>query len=229
MIRAFEGTSLIEYPGRIASVVFFGGCNLYCPFCHNPELVRPDLLAEQYTISPDRVIERLRAREGFVEGLSITGGEPLLSPELPEFIDRVRDETGLPVKLDTNGTLPKRLEAVIDRVDYVAMDLKAAPEGYAKATGGHGRFEDVLKSLDLIRQMPAYEVRTTMVPGIVDMEGIVSTVDEYGPLKRFVLQRFRGEKTLSEVYRDLPPYPKGYLERTAELLEPHVEQVEVRA
>ena len=229
MIRAFEGTSLIEYPGKIASVVFFGGCNLYCPFCHNPELVRPDLLAEQYTISPDQVIERLRAREGFVEGLSITGGEPLLSPQLPEFIDRVREETGLPVKLDTNGTLPKRLETVIDRLDYVAVDLKAAPEGYAKATGGHGRFEDVLKSLDLVRQMPAYEVRTTMVPGIVDMEGIVSTVDEYGPLKRFVLQRFRGEKTLSEVYRDLPPYPKGYLEQTAELLEPHVEQVEVRA
>ena len=229
MIRAFEGTSLIEYPGKIASVVFFGGCNLYCPFCHNPELVRPDLLAEQYTISPDQVIERLRAREGFVEGLSITGGEPLLSPQLPEFIDRVREETGLPVKLDTNGTLPERLEGVVDRLDYVAMDLKAAPEGYSKATGGHGNFEDVLKSLDLIRQMPAYEVRTTMVPGIVDREDIVSTVREYGPLKRFVLQRFRGEKTLSEVYRDLPPYPKGDLERTAELLERDVEQVEVRA
>jgi pyruvate formate lyase activating enzyme len=229
LIRSFEGTSLIEYPGKIASVVFFGGCNLHCPYCHNPELVRPDLLADQYTLSPDMVLGRLQARRGFIEGLSITGGEPLLSPGLPDFIRRVRRETGLPVKLDTNGTLPERLREVLDIVDYVAMDLKAAPGGYPKATGGRATFDDIRESLDLVRGLPEYEIRTTMVPGVVDRDDVVQTLRRHGPLKRYVLQRFRGEKTLSEVYRDLPPYPKGYLEETAELVAPHVEEVEVRA
>jgi len=228
LIRSFEGTSLIEYPGRIASVVFFGGCNLYCPFCHNPELVRPDLLADQYTLSPDMVLDRLKARRGFIEGLSITGGEPLLSPDLPDFIRRVREETGLPVKLDTNGTLPEKLRGILDMVDYVAMDLKAAPGGYEKATGGHAVFDDVVQSLEMVKSLPSYEIRTTMVPGIIDREGVVETLREHGPLKRYVLQRFRGGKTLSETYRDLPPYPKGYLEETAEAAEPFVEEIEVR-
>lgn len=229
MIRSFEGTSLIEYPGRIASVVFFGGCNLYCPFCHNPELVRPDLLAEQYTLSPRMVLDRLKARRGFIEGLSITGGEPLLSPGLGDFISLVKEETGLPVKLDTNGTLPNRLREVIQMVDFVAMDLKAAPEGYAKATGGHACFEDVTESLEMIKALPEYEIRTTMVPGIVDREGITSTLRRFGPVKRFVLQRFRGEKTLSDAYQGLPSYPKEYLEETAQLASPFAEDVEIRA
>ncbi len=229
MIRSFEGTSLIEYPGKIASVVFFGGCNLYCPFCHNPELVRPDLLADQYTLSADIVLDRLKARDGFIEGVSITGGEPLLSPGLSDFILSVRRETGLPVKLDTNGTLPKRLREVLDLVDYVAMDLKAAPGAYGKATGGHARFDDVVESLEMIRALPAYEIRTTMVPGIVDKEGVERILRTHGPFQRYVLQRFRGGKTLSDAYRDLPPYPKGYLEETARAVEPYVEEVQVRA
>lgn len=229
MISAFEGTSLIDYPEKICSVIFFGGCNLYCPFCQNPELVKPDLLAEQYALSEQSVLERLKIRDGFVEAVCLTGGEPLLNPGLRRFVEAVRTETDLLVKVDTNGTLPDQLATVIEDVDYVALDLKASPEGYPRATGGQAEFDDVLDCVRMVKELDAYEFRTTMVPGIVDGPGVREILRETGPVKKYVLQGFRSAKTLSLEYQGMAAYPREYLLEVAEGISDLAECVDVRA
>ncbi len=229
MIRSFLGTSLIEFPGRISSVVFMGGCNLYCPFCHNPELVRPDILAEQYSMTEDEVMERLREREGFIDGVSITGGEPLCYPRIVNFLGRLKGETGLQVKLDTNGTIPDRLAASIRYVDYVAMDIKSSPGRYEEATGGRAAFDGILTSVSLIREMPSYEFRTTMVPGLVSSDDVREIVERIGRVRRYVLQRFRPGKTLSPEFAGVPSYPGEYLESTSRMIAPLVDEVLIRS
>jgi pyruvate formate lyase activating enzyme len=229
LIRSLIGTSLIEYPGRISAVVFTGGCNLSCPFCHNPELVRPDLLAGEYSLPVDRVIEKLRRREGFIEAVTVTGGEPLLYDGLPELLDRIRSETGLLVKLDTNGSMPDRLEEVMGNLDYVAMDLKSSPSRYTEATGGGCDFTLPSVSVGMIRELREYEFRTTMVPGIVDADDVVELLGATGHLKRYVLQGFRSEKTLSPAFTGLAPYPRGYVEELASRIARMADEVEVRA
>ncbi len=173
MIRSLTGTSLIEYPGRICSIVFISGCNLSCPFCHNPELVRPDLLDDQMSMSLERVLEQLKEREGFIEAVTLTGGEPLLYSGIVELVSRIKSETKLSLKVDTNGTLPQKLNEIIHFVDYVAMDIKSSPSGYMRATGEKACFQDVRESIAIIGSLPACEFRTTMVPGVVDREDVM--------------------------------------------------------
>jgi pyruvate formate lyase activating enzyme len=228
LIRSLVGTSLIEYPGKISAVIFTGGCNLSCPFCHNPELVRPDLLSDEYSITPDRVIEKLCRRAGFIEAVTVTGGEPLLYDGLGELLQRIRRDTGLLTKLDTNGTLPERLQAVLPHLDYIAMDLKTSPSKYPEATGGGTGWELPSISVGFIRELPRYEFRTTMVPGIVDSDDVMELLEATGHLKRYVLQGFRSEKTLSPEFTGLPPYPAGYIEELASRIAPMADEIEVR-
>lgn len=229
MIRSFLGTSLIDYPGRISSVVFVGGCNLYCPFCHNPELVRPDLLEEQFSLSEDDVISALCARREFVEGICITGGEPLLHTGLPAFLARIRAETALPVKLDTNGTFPSILAGILDQIDYLAVDIKSSPDRYFEATGGRTAIDPVLESVSVARSARSWELRTTMVPGIVSAEDIEKILFLTGRVPKYVLQRFRSEKTLSPEFTGIPPYSRAYLDATAEKIRLFADEVVVRA
>lgn len=218
MIRSLTGTSLIEYPGKICSILFLSGCNLHCPFCHNPELVRPDMLDGECGLSHEQVISELKAREGFVEAVTMTGGEPLLYCGLEELTGMIKRETSLSVKLDTNGTLPHRLNGILHHVDYVAMDLKSSPRGYLRATGEKAVFADIRESIGMIRSLPSYEFRTTMVPGIVDRDGVMEILNETGRVNRYVLQTFHSGKTLSPEYTGLPSYSMDYLEETAEAI-----------
>lgn len=215
MIRSLTGTSLIEYPGRICSVVFISGCNLHCPFCHNPELVRPDMLDDEMGLSQDRLMELLKEREGFIEAVTITGGEPLMYDGLRDLVTRIKEETCLSVKLDTNGTLPGRLNEILHHLDYVAMDLKASPSGYMAATGERACFEDVRETAGIVRSLSSYEFRTTMVPGIVDREGVLDLLREIGRIRKYVLQTFHSRKTLAPEFSGRPAYPADYLEETA--------------
>lgn len=231
MIRSIQGTSLIEYPGKIASVLFSAGCNYACPFCHNPELINIDLLDGEYSLSHDRVIQELREREGFIDAVVLTGGEPLLHRENLELLRRIREETSLATKLDTNGSFPDRLREVLPMVNYVAMDLKAAPDKYIFATGGRGGFTSIRESgVLLIESGVDFEFRSTMVPGVVTDEDVIQLLDEFGTgvIKRYSLQRFRSEKTLSEELTGMPSYPEGYLESLAERMKGRVEDVQLR-
>lgn len=164
-IQGFQKMTLLDFPGRVACTVFTGGCNLRCPFCHNGGLVRTPMEHGNMT---DAVLDYLSRRRGILDGVCLTGGEPLLQPDLEDFLFRLH-EMGFLIKLDTNGALPKRLSRVLDAglVDYVAMDVKSSPEGYGRATGSDISPEVFAESMDLIRRSGIpYEFRTTAVKGI---------------------------------------------------------------
>ncbi len=232
MIRTLQGTSLIDYPGKISSVLFSAGCNYSCPFCHNPELVNIDLLDGQYSMTHTQIIEELIQREGFIDAVVLTGGEPLLHRENIELLRRIKGETPFSVKLDTNGSFPDRLGEALPFIDFVAMDLKASPDKYIFATGGRGSFGQVRESADLLMDQDAvdYEFRTTMVPGVINAEDVLLLLDQFAPKKvrRYALQRFRSEKTLSAELRGMPSYPSGYLEQLAGEMVSRVDDIQLR-
>lgn len=232
MIRSIQGTSLIEYPGKISSVIFTAGCNLACPFCHNPELVNVDLLDKEFSLSHEEILKELTERDGFIDAVVLTGGEPLMYESNIELLRRIKTETSLAIKLDTNGTYPDRLERALPFVDFVAMDLKAAPENYIFASGGRARFSVVRKSASmLINQVEVeYEFRSTMVPGIINQDDVLLLLEEFAParIKRYALQIFRSEKTLSSELTGMSSYPPGYIEAIAEKMVGLVDDIQLR-
>ncbi|MBQ7347194.1 MAG: anaerobic ribonucleoside-triphosphate reductase activating protein [Clostridia bacterium] len=164
-VQGYQKLTLLDFPGKVACTVFTGGCNLRCPFCHNADLVRHPAA---YGSAEGEVLEYLSRRQGLIDGVCVTGGEPLLQPDLTAFLQKVKD-MGYLVKLDTNGALPKRLAEVLGTglIDYVAMDVKSSPQGYAKAVGCD---VDVAVFDESIRHIQnsgiAHEFRTTAVKGI---------------------------------------------------------------
>jgi len=169
-IKGFLETSFLDWPGRLAAVVFLGGCNFRCPFCHNAELVIESHLIP--SIPLETILDRLRALRGWVDGIVVSGGEPTLSPRLPELLGRIR-AAGFDIKLDTNGSCPDVLAKLAARrlVQAIDMDLKAPlePALYAALAGVPVRLELIRASLELIRLsgLP-HRFRTTYVPGLLD-------------------------------------------------------------
>jgi pyruvate formate lyase activating enzyme len=189
--------SLIDYPDRLACVLFTRGCNFTCPYCHNPDLVASggdparDLTEEQ-------ALAFLEDREGFLEGVVISGGEPTLQPALPAFCRKVR-RMGYAVKLDTNGSRPRVLERLIREglVDFVAMDLKTAVEGYGPPLCPRPLTREIGASVAAILAsgLP-HEFRTTCVHPLVTPETLLSMARTIRGAQRLALQRCRGEKVL---------------------------------
>ena len=188
-VQGYQKLTLLDYPGRTACTVFTGGCNLRCPFCHNAGLVRTPLAGPNLT---DEVLDYLAKRRGILDGVCVTGGEPLLQPDLEDFLRRIK-EMGYAVKLDTNGTLPRRLEAILATklVDYVAMDIKSSPDGYAAATGTDADVSAVTDSLSILRQSGIpYELRTTAVRGIHTDADFAAIGEWLGEVPAYFIQRF---------------------------------------
>ena len=164
MFNGFQKMTLLDFPGKVACTLFTGGCNMRCPFCHNALLVKK--AAELQEISEETILSYLKKRQGILDGVAITGGEPLLWPDLPLFIEKVR-ALGFLVKLDTNGTKPAFLKQLVEGglVDYVAVDIKNSKEKYAETCGILGfsiqPVEDTVSFL-LEGHVP-YEFRTTVV------------------------------------------------------------------
>lgn len=161
MIGGLQKVTLLDFPGKVACTVFLTGCNLRCPYCHNPELVLPQ--NNGTTVSENELFEFLFSRKGKLDGVCITGGEPTLYPNLTNLVRRIR-EMGFLVKLDSNGTLPEMLEHLLreELLDYVAMDIKNAPSRYAE-TCGADVIEQVKKSAVLLKNSNIdYEFRTTV-------------------------------------------------------------------
>ena len=161
MIGGLQKVTLLDFPGKVACTVFLTGCNLRCPYCHNPDLVLTKDNGKY--ISEKEFFEFLLSRKGKLDGVCITGGEPTLYPSLPDLIRRIR-EMGFLVKLDSNGTLPEMLEHLLreELLDYVAMDIKNAPSRYAE-TCGADVIEQVKKSAALLKNSNIdYEFRTTV-------------------------------------------------------------------
>ena len=194
--------TLLDFPGKVACTVFTGGCNFRCPFCHNALLVTK--LPEKPDYTEDEILSFLEKRVGLLDGVAITGGEPLLNPDIADFIRKIRD-MGYAVKLDTNGSFPERLKAIVGEglVDYVAMDIKNRREKYAETVG--------LKNLDLSKIEESveflksgavdYEFRTTVVKQFHTVEDIRAAAEWISGVKRYFLQNFvdSGELICEEV------------------------------
>ncbi len=189
-IKGYIGTSLVDYPGNIASVVFTGGCNFRCPFCYNVDLVlHPNDIPD---IAEDEIFNSLKERRGFIDGLVITGGEPTLQKDLPDFIRQVKD-LGLVVKLDTNGSHPRMLERILRErlVDFVAMDYKAPLGQYDELTGVDVDVEAIRLSAELLKSSYVdYEFRTTIHPSLIHPDDILQIAREIRGAKAYIVQPF---------------------------------------
>ncbi len=229
-ICGFEGVSLIDYPGRIASVIFLGGCNFRCPFCHNPDLVlRPESLP---ALAPEDVLHAVLRRNGLVDGVVITGGEPLLDGSALTAFLRMLREAGLAVKLDTNGYEVETLSDVLEAglVDYVAMDVKTSPQRYAAAVGVPVDAQRILQSVALIKVSGIeHEFRTTCVPGIVEMQDVVTIGSLLGQSETYALQQFRAAPGLiAPEYAAAAPHSPDALREFAQAVRPMVASVQLR-
>ena len=162
-IGGLQKLTLLDYPGKVACTVFLSGCNLRCPYCHNPALVLPEQ-SNAPGMPESEVFAFLEQRKGKLDGICITGGEPTLQPELPGFLEKLRG-LGYAIKLDTNGTNPGMLNGLLHDgiLNYVAMDIKNSPPRYAETCGGADVLSKVRESADLLLNSPTdYEFRTTV-------------------------------------------------------------------
>ena len=189
VIGGLQKLTLLDFPGHTACTVFTGGCNFRCPFCHNALLVTE--FDADNVWSEKEFFDFLGKRRGILDGVAITGGEPTLHRDLPDFIRRVRDE-GFSVKLDSNGTNPAMLRALIDDglVDYVAMDIKNSKEKYA-ATAGVERLDlaPIEESVGILMEGKCdYEFRTTVVGGLHQEEDFVAIGEWIRGARRYFLQ-----------------------------------------
>ena len=223
-ISGIQKLTLLDFPGKVACTVFTPGCNLRCPFCHNASLVFS--CADE--IGEESVLSFLNKRVGVLDGVCVTGGEPLLQKDIGGFLRKVK-ALGYLVKLDTNGTFPDRLQPLLEErlVDYVAMDIKASPENYDNATGVVTDLEKVRRSVDLLKESGVeHEFRTTTVKGIhtaADFEAIAQWLSGE---KRFFIQQYRvADDMIGEPFES---FTKEELESFAAIVAKTVAEVAVR-
>lgn len=226
-IHGLQKLTLLDYPGRVACTVFLAGCNLRCPFCHNSELL--DAAAAEPVMDDTQLLDFLKKRQGMLDGVAITGGEPLLRPDLPDLLRRIR-ALGYAVKLDTNGTLPDALSRVLSDglADYVAMDVKNSPARYAETCGLDDMdLTPVYRSIDLLRGGSAdYEFRTTVTQELHDDASFAAIGPMIEGAKRYFLQPFKDRDTV--MFAGFHAPDGEALRRWAELVRPFVSSVELR-
>jgi len=225
-IQGLQKMTLLDYPGRVACTVFLGGCDYRCPFCHNFELVvgpAPDAVDEEEFFS------FLEKRLGLLDGVAITGGEPCLHPDLPDFIARIRD-TGFPVKLDTNGCHPAMLARLIESgtVDYIAMDVKNSPAKYARTAGVPvADLAPIGESIGLLLHSSIdYEFRTTVVRELHEARDFEQIGEWIAGAPRYFLQPFAPRDTVPDAALSAPD--PADLRTFRDIAARYVEHVEIR-
>ena len=226
-IQGLNKVTLLDYPGRVACTVFTGGCDLRCPFCHNSQLVLHPTFSP---IDEEEVFALLRRRRGIIDGVAITGGEPLLQPDIEAFISRVR-ELGYSVKLDTNGTHPARLAHLLEAglVDHVAMDIKNSPERYPETVGIPGfDVTPIRESVALlVGGSTGYEFRTTVVAPLHDEESMLGIGRLIKGAGRYFLQGFADSGALIAP-EGLRAVPREEMGKFAAIVAPFVGSAELR-
>jgi len=231
LIKGFIETSFLDWDGHIVSTLYVPGCNFRCPFCHNSGLIEHP---EQYETVPLEKIENyLLEHKDFLDGICLTGGEPALHKNagLYDFLKRVKSH-GFKIKFDTNGTDPEVLKNLYrDKlVDYVAMDLKAPfDERYNKLAGVKVDLNKIKESVKTIMESNVpYELRTTVVPTLLDTKDIEDLAGDIRGAEKFVLQQFVADNCWDKEMRSVKPYSKEKLEQMAKAAEKHVKKVEIR-
>jgi len=218
-----QKTSLIDFPNRIASVLFTPGCNLRCPFCHNWRIVldpKPPFLQEEAAL---KIFEN---RKKYVDAVVVTGGEPTMHKEVPKFLRKLK-EKGFAVKLDTNGFYPQVLEECLPHVDYVALDVKTSLDKYARL--GTKDPAPLLRTIEILKTGKVeYEFRATVVPGFVDAEDITSIGEMVKGAKIFAFQQFVSGDTLDKTFTGVKPYPPETITLFADTMKKYAEKITFR-
>jgi pyruvate formate lyase activating enzyme len=210
-IKGFIETSFVDWPGKIASVIFLPQCNFRCPYCHNYDLVlNPDQCP---TVPVQHILTRLRHYGRWIDGVCITGGEPTLFPDLRQLIETLRNEQLL-IKLDTNGSRPQVLKRLLQDglLDHVSMDVKSPldPESYSRCSGVPVTIEHLQESVDLLQaHAPSYEFRVTVVPTLLTRNHLVQLAHELTGAAKLTLQHFSPLHTLDPQCKKITPYTDG--------------------
>jgi len=229
IIGGFQGFSLIDYPDKICAIVFTQGCNFRCPYCHNPELIdtkrsRSDRFKEE------EILSFLERRQGKLEAVTITGGEPLLQAGLEDFLLKVKG-LGYLAKLDTNGSFPQRLEKILESrtVDYIAMDIKTSLDKYESVVRKKVETGQILKSIRLIMDSGLdYEFRTTVVKPLFEKDDFIKIGQLVKDCRLYVLQGFVSSKTLDDECLDMHSYSDEELASFKQITEGFVQRCTIR-
>ena len=226
-INGFQKLTLLDYPGKVACTLFTAGCNLRCPFCHNASLViNPDMSAG---IDTAEILDYLKKRQGILEGVCISGGEPLLQPDIKDFIKEIK-ELGYSVKLDTNGCFPDKLKDLVNSglVDYVAMDIKNSKEKYANTVGvTNFDIAPIEESVEFLKEGHVdYEFRTTVVKELHNVEDAQDIGVWLKGTTRCFVQNFVDSGEI--IQSGLNPVETGVLEEMKSKLNQNIDHVELR-
>ena len=226
-IAGFQETSLLDYPDHISAIVWTQGCPFRCPYCYNKDIV----VGSGPLIPEGDILSFLKKRRRRLEAVVVSGGEPLMQDGLGGFLREVK-ALGFLVKVDTNGMFPERLETLLDEglVDYVAMDVKAPREKYGKAAGIRVPVDRIEQSMRLIRECaPAYEFRTTVVPGVLSKEDVVAIGRWLEGSACYFLQQFKPIDSLIDAsFKEVVPYSKQRLEEMMAAVRPCFTQCGLR-
>ena len=225
LIKGFQKTTLLDFPSKVASTVFTGGCNFRCPFCHNASLVTH--IDSEY-ISEEDIFAYLKKRKVILDGVCITGGEPLLQKDIGDFCQKLR-ELGLLIKLDTNGSQTDKLRELADAglVDYIAMDIKNSKALYAKTCGLSEFPSDIEKSVNFIMNAGIpYEFRTTVVRELHTKESIRELSVWISGATHYYLQSFKDSGDL--ISDGLSAYTDAEMEELLEIAKEYVPSAQLR-
>ncbi len=231
VIKGFQEVTLIDWEKTISSIIFLPGCNLRCGFCHSSALVTGTDTLDSIEFSD--IKEFLRKKKGWIDGVVITGGEPLLEKKaLFNLIEAIRGE-GFAIKIDTNGTKPDALKELIDTrlADYIAMDIKTSfdTEKYRKATRVDVDVNDIIASKDiLLNSNIDYEFRTTAVPTIVDSADIAEIAQSIEGAKKYCIQQFVPRDPIDRAFLDIEPYAKGELNNMVSIAREYLKNVSLK-
>lgn len=227
VIQGLQKLTLLDYPGKVSCTIFTAGCNFRCPFCHNASLVIDTYKNKE--ISQDEIFEFLRKRQGILDGVCLSGGEPLIQRGVEKFLEEIKN-MGYMVKLDTNGSFPDKLRKVVEEglVDYVAMDIKNSQESYGKTVGIEGYdIGNVHRSVQyLLSGDIPYEFRTTVVRGFHQRSDFESIGRWIRGAKQYYLQQFVDSGDL--IRPGLRGYSKDIMEQAAEIVRVYVPNTSLR-
>ncbi len=214
-IKGFIPSSLIDWPGKICSVVFLGGCGFRCPACHNSRLVLEPESLPDYPL--DQILSNLRIHKGWIDGITISGGEPTTRKSLPDLL-RTFHKTGLPIKLDTNGSNPSMLKELIGRrlIDAVYMDVKAplSMKEYSRVAGVPLDIRIIKRCIEILKNSDLEVVfRTTAIPGLVEEPQIRAIRETLGHDNAFLMQFFRNSSTLDPEFSKIEEFPQARIDK----------------
>jgi pyruvate formate lyase activating enzyme len=228
-IKGFIGASLVDWDGKVSSVIFLPGCNMRCPFCYNIKLVLNP--KEMPTVPFEEIQNYLKKHEDWIDGVVITGGEPTIQEDLPILCEEIQ-KMGFSVKLDTNGTNPAMIRKLLGKglIDYVAMDVKAplTEDVYSKASGVNinallNNIEETIKTL--LESGVEYEFRTTLVPTLHETYDVEKICEKIKGCRKYALQNFRVDvETIDPNFQNLKPFSEAEVEhllKTAKSLIPN--------